>query len=109
VTLLYAQSDAAPGSILATLLPFLLIGIIFYFLIIRPQAKQKKQHENMLADIKKGDKVLTRGGLYGNVVNFQGKNNQKVLIELGSGIKVNIARSYIVSLSENNDSGKSNK
>ena len=109
MTLLYAQTDAAPGGFLATLLPFLLIGIIFYFLIIRPQSKQKKQHESMLADLKKGDKVLTRGGLYGNVVNFQGKNNQKVLIELGSGIKVNIARSYIVNLSENNESGKSTK
>ena len=104
MTILYAQTVGAPGSGLATLLPFLLIGIIFYFLIIRPQSKQKKSHDTMLTDLKKGDKILTRGGLYGKIVNFQGKNNQKITIEIGSGINVNIARSYIVGLSDKNES-----
>ena len=104
MTYLYAQTGGAPGSGLATLLPFLLIGVIFYFLIIRPQSKQKKQHDTMLAELKKGDKILTRGGLYGKVVNFQGKNNQKIIIDVGSGVKVNIARSYIAGFSDKNES-----
>ena len=92
-----------PGNGLAAFLPFLLIGVIFYFLIIRPQSKQKKQHDTMLTNLKAGDKILTRGGLYGKVVNFNAKNKQKITIDIGSGVKVNIARSYIVSLSENSE------
>ena len=95
---LYAQTVGIPGGGFAPLLPFLLIGVIFYFLIIRPQTKQKKQHDTMLSDLTKGDKILTRGGLYGKVVNFQGKNNEKITIDIGSGIKVNIARTYISGL-----------
>ena len=101
---LYSQTLGTPSSGLATLLPFILIGVIFYFLIIRPQSKEKKQHNTMLADLKKGDKILTRGGIYGKVVSFQGKNNQKITIDIGSGIKANIARSYIAGLHDKNES-----
>ena len=104
MTLLFGQAAGTPGSGIAAFLPFLLIGIIFYFLILRPQSKQKKQHETMLNNLKKGDKILTRGGLYGKVVNFQGKNDHKVIIDIGSDIKVNIARSYITNLTEPNES-----
>ena len=58
----------------------------------------------MIKDLKKGDKILTRGGLYGKVVNFQGKNNQKITIDIGSGVKANIARSYISGLADKNES-----
>ena len=104
MTYLYAQTTGIPGGGFAPLLPFLLIGVIFYFLIIRPQSKQKKQHDTMLSDLTKGDKILTRGGLYGKVVNFQGKNNEKITIDIGSGIKVNIARTYIAGLADKNES-----
>ena len=104
MTYLYAQTAGTPGSGIATLLPFLLIGVIFYFLIIRPQSKQKKQHDTMLIDLKKGDKILTRGGLYGKIVNFQGKNKQKITLDIGSGTKVNVARSYIAGLADKNES-----
>ena len=79
MTYLYAQASGTTAGGLAPFLPFLLIGVIFYFLIIRPQSRQKKKHETMLTDLKKGDKILTRGGLYGIISNFQGKNNQKVI------------------------------
>jgi len=103
LTSLFAQSSLNQVNGITTFLPFLLIGVIFYFLIIRPQTKQKKQHEAMLAELKKGDKILTRGGLYGTVINFQGKNKHKVVINAGSDLKVNIARSYIVGLADDND------
>ena len=102
MTIIYAQDIATPGSGLAAFLPFILIGIIFYFLILRPQSKQKKDHELLLANLKPGDKILTRGGIYGKIINFQGKNNHKIIIDVGSGVKINIARSYIISLSEKN-------
>ena len=57
----------------------------------------------MLSDLTKGDKILTRGGLYGKVVNFQGKNNEKITIDIGSGIKVNIARTYIAGLADKSE------
>ena len=59
--------------------------------------------------IKKGDKILTRGGLYGKIVNFQGKNDNKIVIDAGSGVKLNVARSYIAGLANNqNDTDESN-
>ena len=100
---LYAQVGGAPGSGLAAFLPFLLIGVIFYFFILRPQSNQKKQHENMLSNLKKGDKILTRGGFYGKIVNFQGKNNHIIALDIGSDVKTNVARSYVVGLADNND------
>ena len=103
MTFLYSQTSVSSGTGIAAFLPFLLIGVIFYFLIIRPQSKQKKQHDTMLAELKKGDKILTRGGLYGKVINFH-NNNQKISIDVGSGVKVNISRSYIASLDKKSDS-----
>tara|TARA_B100000315_G_C14367728_1_gene491477 strand:- start:239 stop:550 length:312 start_codon:yes stop_codon:yes gene_type:complete len=103
LTILYAEVLGSPGGGLAAFLPFLLIGIIFYALIIRPQSKQKKEHETMLVNLKKGDKILTRGGMYGKVVNFQGKNNEKIFVDIGSDVKVIIARSYISGTDDAND------
>ena len=60
----------------------------------------------MLSDLKKGDKILTRGGLYGKIVNFQGKDNQKITIEVGSNVKLTIARSYVTDIFDKNESEK---
>ena len=90
-----------PGSGILPFLPILLIALIFYFLILRPQTKQRKQHETALSELKKDDKIITRGGLYGKIINFHGKNDSKVCIDAGSGVKLNIARSYIAGLANN--------
>ena len=100
--LLLAQSNGQAGSGIAAFLPIILIGLIFYLLILRPQSKQRKQHADSLAQLKKGDKILTRGGIYGTIINFQGKNDSKVSIDTGSGIKLTIARSYIAGPAKNN-------
>ena len=99
--ILIAQGNGQPGSGILGFLPILLIGLVFYLFILRPQTKQRKQHENTLSNLKKGDKIITRGGLYGKIVNFQGKNDSKVIIDAGSGVKLNISRSYIASLANN--------
>ena len=101
--MLFSQTPVVSGGGISVFLPFILIGVIFYFLIIRPQSKQRKNHDAMLTDLKKGDKILTRGGLYGTIINFQGKNNHIVVINAGTNMKINIARSYIVSLADNNE------
>tara|TARA_B100000131_G_C17679558_1_gene435902 strand:- start:88 stop:402 length:315 start_codon:yes stop_codon:yes gene_type:complete len=97
---LYSQENLQTGSGFAAFLPIILIGIVFYLLILRPQNKQRKNHEDTLSNLKKGDKIITRGGVYGTIINFQGKNNSKVVIDVGSGTKLKISRSYIVDLAK---------
>ena len=107
MNILFAQSpNVSAGSGIAAFLPFILMGLIIYFLIIRPQSKQRKRHDTTIAGLKKGDKILTRGGLYGKIINFQGKNDNKVTIDTGSGVKLNISRSYIAGLASNSENEK---
>ena len=103
MNIIFAQNNAQTGSGFLAFLPILLIGLVFYLLILRPQSNQRKQHEAALSKLKKGDKIITRGGLYGKIINFQGKNDNKITIDAGSGIKLNIARSYIANLDEKNE------
>ena len=104
--ILLAQNDGQTASGILGFLPIILIGFVFYFFILRPQFKQRKQHENALSELKKGDKIITRGGLYGKIVNFNGKDDSKVTIDAGSGVKLSIARSYIAGLAKNSENEK---
>ena len=76
--------------------PLLAMLAIFYFLLIRPQQKRAKQHKTMLEGLKKGDQVLTTGGLVGRIVDMDG---DVLSLDLGS-TTVNIGRSYVVGLTE---------
>jgi preprotein translocase subunit YajC len=80
------------GAGLMGLLPFVLIFVIFYFLIIRPQQQRQKKHQAMLNAVKKGDRVLTSGGLFADVINVK---DDKVVAEIAKGIKVEIAKQAI--------------
>jgi preprotein translocase subunit YajC len=68
-------SSAAPGQGggLMSFVPLIAIAVIFYFLLIRPQQKQAKEHQRMVNELKRGDRVLTQGGLYGTVHAVKGK------------------------------------
>ena len=101
--ILFAQNPSQSGSGILGFIPIILIGLVFYLLILRPQSNQRKQHEATISSLKKGDKIITRGGLYGKIINFQGKNDNKITIDAGSGIKLNIERSYIANLVKNNE------
>jgi len=92
----FAQSAAggAGGFSVQGLLPFVLIFIIFYFLLIRPQQKRVKQHKLMVANLKRGNKVLTAGGIFG-VVSKATDGSETVSVEIASGITVEIARTMI--------------
>ena len=92
----FAQSSAggAGGFSIQGLLPFVLIFIIFYFLLIRPQQKRVKQHKLMVAELKRGNKVLTAGGIFG-VVSKALDGSETVSVEIASGITVEIARTMI--------------
>ena len=92
----FAQSAAggAGGFSLQGLLPFILIFIIFYFLLIRPQQKRVKQHKLMVESLKRGNRVLTAGGILG-VVTKSVDGSETVSVEIASGVTVELARQMI--------------
>ena len=92
----FAQSatGGAEGFSLQGLLPFVLIFIIFYFLLIRPQQKRVKQHKLMVESLKRGNKVLTAGGILG-VVTKAVDGSETVNVEIASGVTVELARQMI--------------
>ncbi len=92
-----AGGSAGGGSLLMNMLPFILIIAIMYLLILRPQAKKQKERQKMLDSIKKGDTVVTVGGIHGKVVGF--KDDDKVLIlKVDDNVKLNVDRTAIASI-----------
>lgn len=91
----YAQATGAGGAgMLSQLLPFVLIFVVFYFLLIRPQQKRAKQHKNLVDSLKKGDQVITSGGLKGKVTKAT-EGNDTISVELAKGVEVEVVRAMI--------------
>ena len=84
-------------SIFTKIFPMFVVFGIFYFIIIRPQNKKRDEFQNMLNNIKKGDKVVTAGGLRGSVKGFQGENNEIIILDLGEA-NVSVMKNYIVDI-----------
>ncbi|MBI4371164.1 MAG: preprotein translocase subunit YajC [Elusimicrobia bacterium] len=80
---------------LINMLPIAAIFAIFYFLLIRPQQKQQKEHEAMLKNLKAGDKVLTTGGLYGTITGLRGDDLE---VQFSQTVKLTVARSAVARL-----------
>ena len=93
VTPAYAQGTGASPDMLISILPFVLIFVIMYFLIIRPQRAQIKKRGEMLAAIRRGDTVVTGGGLVGKVTKA---SDTELEVDLGGGTKVTALRSTIM-------------
>lgn len=91
------------GGIMGMMLPLAMFAAIFYFMIIRPQKKKQKAHDDMLSSISKGDTVITAGGFYGIVREIL---DNSYIIELDEGVKARILKSSI-SMKENSGSVKS--
>ena len=92
VTPAYAQGIAGGPDVFISILPFVLIFVIMYFLIIRPQRQQMKKRGEMLAAVRRGDTVITGGGLIGKVTKA---NDDDLEIDLGNGVKVTALRATI--------------
>ena len=88
-----AAAGGGGGSGLEALLPLVLIFVVFYFLLIRPQQKKVKQHKEMLSAIRRGDKVVTGGGIMGIVTKVNDDN--EVTVEITKDIKVRVRRHLI--------------
>ena len=79
---------------------FLLMFVILYFVLIRPQIKEQKDKDSMITNLKKNDRVVTRGGIVGKIVEFQGKSNEYAILDNDTGSKIKILKRYVVSLIE---------
>ena len=101
VSVAYAMGSLGQGASgqggggFTAFIPLILMGVIFYFLLIRPQQKKTKDLRNMLASIKKGDTVITQGGLHGRVT---GLNDQVATLEIAEKVRVKVSRAYIAAI-----------
>lgn len=93
VTPAYAQTGAGGPDVFISILPFVLIFVIMYFLIIRPQRQQMKKRTEMLAAVRRGDTVITGGGLVGKVTKVIDEGELE--LDLGNGVKVTAIRATI--------------
>jgi preprotein translocase subunit YajC len=91
---LFGQSTQAPGAqgMLGMLLPFVLIFVIFYFIIIRPAKKKQNQHNEMIMNLQTGARVVTSGGIYGTI---QRVLDDRFELEVGKGTRIQIAKSSV--------------
>jgi preprotein translocase subunit YajC len=83
------------GGGLGAFLPLIIIFAIFYFLLIRPQQRKSKQHKQVLASLKKGDRVVSSGGLHGVIT---GLTDDVVTIEISPKVRVKVSRGYIAGI-----------
>lgn len=82
---------------LVALLPFILVFVVFYFFLIRPQQKKFKEHQQMVQSVRRGDKVVTGGGIVGTVSRVDDSNDQ-LLIEVAEGVKIKVVRSTLANV-----------
>ena len=88
----HAQATAQQPSMLASFIPLILIFLIFYFLLIRPQQKKQKEHKVLLDSIQRGDEILSSGGILGKVTKV---DNDKLTVEIAKGVNVTVIRSTV--------------
>jgi preprotein translocase subunit YajC len=95
ITPAYAQGAAGGGSeMLISIAPFILIFVIMYFLILRPQQQRAKQHQELIKNVRRGDTVVTSGGLVGKVTKVFDTEDQ-IEVEIADGIRVRQMRSMV--------------
>jgi preprotein translocase subunit YajC len=92
----WAQAAGSPsGSPLMTVLPLLLIFVVFYFLLIRPQSKRAKEHREMVAKVAVGDEVVTTGGLLGRISEV---GEHFVTLQVSSGVSIQVQKFQVAQL-----------
>lgn len=90
----YAQAGGAGAFDIAAFLPLILIFAVFYFLLIRPQQKKVKQHRELVSNLRRGDRVVTAGGIIGTVSKVV--NDAELQVEIAEGVRVRLVRSQVV-------------
>ena len=95
----WAQAAGAPAAgatdMLVQFAPFILIFVVMWFLLIRPQQKKQKEHRAMVAALKRGDRVVTNGGIYGQVSHV---GDDHLMVEIADGVKIKVVRDAIAAV-----------
>ena len=86
------QTSGGTAAFIVNVLPIVAIGLIFYFLVIAPANKQRRVQQEMISSLKKGDRVLTSGGIYGTVQNVEA---EVVYLKIAENVKIKVARSAV--------------
>lgn len=108
ITPAFAQGASSPGGdILGMLVPFILIFLIMYFLIIRPQNQRRKQMEEMIANVRRGDTVITGGGLVGKVTKVI--DEHELQVEISKEVRVKVLRGTLADVRAKGQPVKSNE
>jgi preprotein translocase subunit YajC len=89
----YAQAFGDSANQLVQIAPFVLILVVFYFFLIRPQQQKAKEHKTMLGALRRGDRVVTGGGIIGTIAKVV--SDEEVLVEIADGLRVRVVRSTI--------------
>lgn len=94
ILMMMPQGGEGGGGGFMSLLPFLAIIVIMYFLMIRPQVKKQKERQKMIDALQKGDNVVTSGGIHGKVMGFT-DNDKTVILKVDDNVKINVDRSAV--------------
>ncbi len=97
-----ADAPAAGPSPLSAVVPFVCVGVIFYFLIIRPQNKRQKDLQTLVSTLKTGDKVVTNGGIHGIIANV--KEGTTLILKIADNVKIEIDKSAIATVDKSSAS-----
>ncbi|MBU1935901.1 preprotein translocase subunit YajC [bacterium] len=89
-----AQASKPGGNFLGSLFPLILIVLVMYLLLIRPQSKRQKQHRQMISELKPGDEVVTSGGVHGSIAGIREKQ-QTLLVKIADNVKIEVDRASI--------------
>ena len=105
VTAAYAQDAGGAAGAFTSFVPLILIFAIMYFLLIRPQQKKVKEHQAMVAALRRGDRVVTQGGIIGKVVRVK-EDDQEIDVEIAEGVKVAVVRSTVAQVLQKTEPAK---
>ena len=92
--------EGGSQSILVSLLPIILMIAIFYFLLIRPQQRKQKEHRQMLSNVRKGDEIITNGGIFGVVT---GVRDDRITVKIADNVRVRIQKSAVSQVTKRGD------
>ena len=110
ISIAYAMGQSGGGqgatSGFSAFIPLILMFVIFYFLLIRPQQKRSKEHREMVSNLKKGDRIVTSGGLYGRIT---GMDDTTLTVEISDKVRVKIARGNISTIIHSNSQAQTSK
>lgn len=101
-----AGGAAPAGGGLAGFLPIIILFAIFYFLLIRPQQKKAKEHREMIGNLKKGQRIVTSGGIYGTIVSL---DDTTIGLEIAEKVKIKISRGNVAALISDNEAAQKSK